>query len=160
MLKNIIFTMAPHNEDNGGHQEPLLERYNQFDKFNPDLGTPAYEQYVSTLHDFLNLIEQLNPDISILIFFLTIYRKMKADEVYICPRNSSTFGIILEILTKNIDNLPNDHGVDEMSAEDADYISHRGGCTFATNTETGEAYNVRDFYNHFHELYPEDCSPL
>ena len=152
--------MGPLHEDNRVQQEQLLEKYNQFDKFNPDLDSSAYHHYVSNMHDFLNSIEHPDCDISILYFFLAIYLKMKAEQVDIGPRSSLTFGIILEILTKNIDKLPNEHGVDAMSAEDADYISRRSGCTFATNTETGEKYYLRDFYNHFHELYPEESNPL
>tara|TARA_Y200000002_G_scaffold239713_1_gene198041 strand:- start:2574 stop:3056 length:483 start_codon:yes stop_codon:yes gene_type:complete len=160
--------MSPQNEDSCGNREQLLEKYNQLEKFYPCPDTPVYSYYVSTMNFFgcaaFGIISQdgLSPrcNISILYFFLRIYQVMFFSQPLITPRNCSTFGIIQEILNKNIDKLPNSHGVSETSEEDVVYISNRRGWTFARNTETGEEYSVRDFYNHFQRLYPEECNPL
>lgn len=145
------------NED---RQEELLRRYELINQCNPDCFSPCYKHYNSTMVEFLSNIENPLLEISIVMFFLKIYQKMKMEFPDVCARNSTTFGIISQILNKNYEHLPDGHGVEELSEDENNYIDNRDGVNFATNHKIGEKYNVRDFYNYFRNQFQDNSVAL
>ena len=152
--------ISDNNDNELDRQKELLMRYELFNQCNPDCFSLCYKHYNSTMFEFLSNIENPLLEISIVMFFLKIYQKMKMEFPDVCARNSTTFGIISQILKINYEHLPNRHGVEELSEDENNYIDNRDGVNFATNHKTGQKYNVRDFYNYFRNQFKDNSVAL